>query len=323
MNAIHNWEKSLQGQAGLMWPDSWTRYSCSSSSSSSTRTSAVLDQLGQESSCCSSPLNHNPNNNNNNCINSSNNCINSSNNCINSSSNSINSSGNQHLMLSAGSPTSTLCSLDSSIKCTRNQDENMHGINSSRPMSSSSSFIGMNGGIIAAARAPIMRLSWSEMIRPCFYTHDPAAEPAAAATKAAGGGGGGMAEHNNVADPHNNAGDHTSSFSSCFDALVMEMEQEEEGSGDHAGYGYHHHHHHGFQLCSDGNRFSSSSTSSHANNNNHNDDDDDEHRPIMSYGELRLHDSCCDDHEYDGGGDCDWNSMLQEVVDSVAMQSPF
>lgn len=44
VNSLHNWENSLQGQAGLMWPDSWKL--CSNLSNSGE---------GQESSSCSSP----------------------------------------------------------------------------------------------------------------------------------------------------------------------------------------------------------------------------------------------------------------------------
>lgn len=60
LNSLQNWEKSLQGQAGLMWPGSWRLSSAE----------------GQESSCCSSPLDR----------------------------------------LNHASPTSTLCSLDQSSK---------------------------------------------------------------------------------------------------------------------------------------------------------------------------------------------------------------
>eukprot|EP00250_Pteridium_aquilinum_P010358 c19329_g1_i1 orf=561-2411(-) len=74
MNALHNWEKSLQGQAGMMWPDSW-------------RSPAVHFPRGEvqaESSSCSSP------------------CSDANTN-IKTSPHSMDHS----------SPTSTLCSLDS------------------------------------------------------------------------------------------------------------------------------------------------------------------------------------------------------------------
>ncbi|KAI5069911.1 hypothetical protein GOP47_0014254 [Adiantum capillus-veneris] len=46
-NSLHNWENSLQGQAGMMWPDSWKLF-----------TNSIVSNSGpdcQESSSCSSP----------------------------------------------------------------------------------------------------------------------------------------------------------------------------------------------------------------------------------------------------------------------------
>lgn len=49
INTLQNWENSLQGQAGLMWPESWR---------SSTNKGGVCTERQQESSSCSSPQEH-------------------------------------------------------------------------------------------------------------------------------------------------------------------------------------------------------------------------------------------------------------------------
>lgn len=132
MHALHNWEKSLQGQAGMMWPESW-------------RLPGVhfpLREVQAESSSCSSHCSDANTNNNTTTTNTDTNCNSNAN--TNTNTSPLVTAGPRRL--DHWSPTSTLCSLDS------------HSIKQK----------GLQSSLVSCTHsgAHVRKLSWSDALAP-------------------------------------------------------------------------------------------------------------------------------------------------------------